>query len=152
MFSLIMSKMHTSQNKTKLDVRLLPLMLFFYNNHKPCWQPVICSDCRLFGTLWLSSAAATRRLILPGGDVVSGRDGDAPPRRSVPAAVRIPGEDALPAGVAVAAAVGQRQPLDLHGCANIQVPLEEGRCITLCVFWSDHYSVASRLNQPGLLF
>lgn len=64
-------------------------------------------------------------VVVPGRDVVSRWDGDALPPGPVPAAVRVPGEDALPATVAIATAVGQRQALDLHRRANIQVPLRK---------------------------
>lgn len=67
---------------------------------------------------------------LPGGDIVSGRDGDALPPGSVPGAVRVPGQDALPARVAIATAVGERQPLDLHRCPHVEVSLEEEQEIT----------------------
>ncbi len=69
------------------------------------------------------SAEMVSYVIIPSGDVVSRWDGNALPLGLVPAAVRIPREDALPACVAIATAVSQRQPLDLHRCANIQVSL-----------------------------
>lgn len=61
--------------------------------------------------------------VIPGGDVVSGGDGDAPPPGPVPTTVRVSGEDALPASVAIATTVSQRQLLDLHGRADVQVSL-----------------------------
>lgn len=63
--------------------------------------------------------------LVPGGDVVSRGDGDAPPPGLVPAAVRVPGEDALAASVAIATTIGQRQLLDLHRRADVQVSLGE---------------------------
>lgn len=66
--------------------------------------------------------------VLPGGDVVSGGDGDAPPSGPVPAAVRVSGEDALPARVAIATTVSQRQLLDLHRRADKQVSLRKRGC------------------------
>lgn len=65
---------------------------------------------------------------VPGGDVVSGGDGDAPPPGPVPATVRVSGEDALPASVAIATTVGQRQLLHLHRRADIQMSLRKGGC------------------------
>lgn len=61
--------------------------------------------------------------VIPGGDVVSGGDGDAPPPGPVPTTVWVSGEDALPASVAIATTVSQRQLLDLHGRADVQVSL-----------------------------
>lgn len=61
--------------------------------------------------------------VIPGGDVVTGGDGDAPPPGPVPTTVWVSGEDALPASVAVATTVRQRQLLDLHGRADVQVSL-----------------------------
>lgn len=84
--------------------------------------------CRLISETDGSSAAATSYLIIPSRDVVSRRDGDALPPGPVPAAVRIAGEDALPASVAIATAVSQRQSLDLHRRANIQMSLRRKRC------------------------
>ena len=99
------------------------------------------------------SAVVTSYLIIPGRGVVSRRDGDALPPGLVPAAVRIPGKDALPACVAIATAVSQLQSLDLHRRADVQMSLRRRRCTTgcglgitgvdqpeLCYYWKlDHF-------------
>ena len=93
------------------------------------------------------SAAVTSYPIIPSRDVVSGRDGDALPPGPVPAAVRIPGKDALPASVAIATAVSQRQPLDLHRRTNIQMSLRR-RCNRV---YKSSGSITG-INQPVFMY
>lgn len=108
-----------------LEVWLLNLRVQCFRSHSP--DPVSVFKLLMSPLPWdarsLCSAALTSYPIIPGGDVVSRRDGDALPPGPVPAAVRVPGQDALPARVAVSAAVSQRQSLHLHGCSHIQVSL-----------------------------
>ena len=85
--------------------------------------------------------------IIPSRDVVSGRDGDALPPGPVPTTVRIPGKDALPASVAIATAVSQRQPLDLHRRTNIQMSLRR-RCNRV---YKSSGSITG-INQPVFMY
>lgn len=106
------------------EMHLLAIMFFFSGVY---WKRPLLFR-RLISETDGSSAAVTSYLIIPSRDVVSRRDGDALPPGPVPAAVRIAGEDALPASVAIATAVSQRQSLDLHRRANIQMSLRRKRC------------------------
>lgn len=91
----------------------------------------------LMSVRWFQQGQKTS--VIPCGNVVSGRDGDAPPSHPIPTTVWVSGEDALPASVAIATTVSQRQLLDLHGCADVQVSLR--------THGSNNNSVITEINQ-----